>query len=432
MKLPHFLVQFIKTVMPKSAFKYVSTWFFKYNYKKTIKLTYNYKKTIEHLKCNEKVTVAFFMIHSSAWKLDRVYHLFKNDVKFKPIIVICPYIVYDEKSMLDYFAKCESLCKDRGYDYVLTYNKDSFEWRDIKKEISPDVIFFTNPWEGLTKDEYFITNFPDSLNCYVPYSSVVFGDLNVELNKNLHNYVWRFFLENNIIQNLSKKTSFIKGKNTIVTGFPGLDIYLEPSYKPTNVWKHNQPIKIIWAPHHTIDDNPIMQFSNFLKYYNFFVETARSYVDTIQIAFKPHPILKSKLYNLWGTEQTDLYYDLWNRMPNTQLEESSYEDLFASSSAMIFDSCSFITEYLYTKKPSLFLYKDTMYGQFNEFGMKALDCHKIGFNESDITTFIDSLIIGKRDTMAEKKEHFYNAYLVPSNHKSASMNIFQEIQNVLK
>lgn len=440
MQLPHFLKTFLKAILPKSVqdmlFRYYNQLNYSKNYKKTIKATYksfNYENTIKSLKAKEKVTVAFFMEDCTSWKLATLYDLFQKDVKFKPFIVIIPYIVYGEKRMLDMFSKCESLCKERGYDYVLTYNKESNTWRDVRNEISPDIVFFSNPWEGLTKDEYFITNFPISLNCYVTYSSEVYGgNLDIDLNQKLHNYVWRYFLENEIIQKLSKKTSIIKGKNTIVTGFPGLDIYLDPLYKPKNVWKHNQPIKIIWAPHHTIEDNPYLQWSNFLKYHAFFVDIAKSYADTIQIAFKPHPILKDKLYDLWGIEKTDLYYDLWEKMPNTQLEESAYEDLFACSNGMIFDSCSFLNEYLYTKKPSLFLYKDSMDGQFNEFGMKALHCHQLGYSESDIISFIDSLVKGEKDPLAEKKEDFYNTYLVPSNHKSASMNIFEEIQNVLK
>ena len=78
------------------------------------------------------------------------------------------------------------------------------------------------------------------------------------------------------------------------------------------------------------------------------------------IAFKPHPILKPKLYKhaLWGKERTDAYYHCWETMENTQLEMSDYIDLFMTSDAMIFDSVSFMTEYLYTKKPALFLCRE--------------------------------------------------------------------------
>jgi CDP-glycerol glycerophosphotransferase (TagB/SpsB family) len=105
---------------------------------------------------------------------------------------------------------------------------------------------------------------------------------------------------------------------------------------------------------------------------------------------------------------------LWDRIPNTQLEESAYEDLFATSDAMIFDSISVITEYLYTKKPSLFLYKDTVDGQLNEFGLKALRCHQLGRNRADIVSLIEGLIDGTRDPLAAKKERFFASYLIPA------------------
>jgi hypothetical protein len=440
MKILKNLARLLKIILPKSMRDYYpqmannSKIFFSLNmlYTKVMRAKYHYKDIVRSLKNKEQITVAFFMEDCTSFKLSIVYELFKKDSKFNPVVVIIPQIIYGEKRMLDNMARCETLCKDRNYEYVVSYDKDNSTWMDVKKEISPDIIFFLNPWEGLTREEYFITNFHDSLNCYVPYSSTVFGgDMGIELNQTMHNLVWRFFIENKIVQDLSRKISVVKGTNTVVTGFPGLDIYLDPLYKPKNGWKHQQRVKIIWAPHHTIEDNPFLRWSNFLKYYEFFVTVALSHVDTIQIAFKPHPMLKDKLYELWGKERTEAYYLSWEAMPNTQLEESAYEDLFASSDALIFDSCSFITEYLYTKKPSLFLYKDTMEGQFNEFGLQALHCHRLGYGESDIMSFINSLIAGERDPLGERKAQFYDAWLVPPNRKSASLNIFEDIQKVL-
>ena len=98
---------------------------------------------------------------------------------------------------------------------------------------------------------------------------------------------------------------------------------------------------------------------------------------------------------------------------------------------MIFESVSVINEYLYTKKPSLFLYSNTVDGQLNNFGLKALHCHKIGLNELHIKSFIKNLIDGEKDSMEEEKELFYNTYLLSPNHKSASLNIFEYIKNAL-
>src|SRR5690606_6795936 len=145
-----------------------------------------------------------------------------------------------------------------------------------------------------------------------------------------------------------------KGKNVVITGFPSLDTLLDKTYKPKNYWKHNQKIKIIWAPHHTIEGTETINFSNFLQYSEVIVELTEKYKDHIQIAFKPHPILYPKLSKIWSKEKTDIYFTKWKEGTNTQIEEGDYIDLFLTSDGMIFDSCSFLNEYLYTQKPSIF------------------------------------------------------------------------------
>lgn len=63
--------------------------------------------------------------------------------------------------------------------------------------------------------------------------------------------------------------------------------------------------KIIWAPHHSLEDCGGLQLSTFLSYYKFFFELAQKYFNDIQIVFKPHPLLKEKLYQHpdWGKEK---------------------------------------------------------------------------------------------------------------------------------
>ena len=72
------------------------------------------------------------------------------------------------------------------------------------------------------------------------------------------------------------------------------------------------------------------------------VELAKKYQDSIQFAFKPHPVLKFRLINIWGEQKTEEYYKLWETMPNTQLETGDYIDLFLTSDALGFLSVPFI------------------------------------------------------------------------------------------
>ena len=80
---------------------------------------------------------------------------------------------------------------------------------------------------------------------------------NAHYNLPFHNLVDGYFCETYINHQIAKKVSDIKACNLIVTGLPQSDVFLEKNYKAKNVWKKQKKIKkkIIWAPHHSIEDN---------------------------------------------------------------------------------------------------------------------------------------------------------------------------------
>ena len=153
-------------------------------------------------------------------------------------------------------------------------------------------------------------------------------------------------------------------KNVCVSGCLKFDYLLDKSYVPREVWR---PVglkkRVIWAPHHSFENQkPYAKLCAFFDLYDFMLELAEEYRDTIQFAFKPHPMLKPRLYHLWGKRRTDEYYRKWADGANTQFEDGEYFDLFLTSDAMILDSVSFIPEYSATGKPAFFTYgKDTRF-----------------------------------------------------------------------
>ena len=381
------------------------------------------RNKIEELQNKEKVKVAFFIIHSSVWKYDELFKMMLDCDRFDPIIVICPYLPQGEKIMLDDFQTSEAFIKSKGYPYIMTYDFKGNKWINVREEINPDIVFFTNPHQSLTKDDYFVTNFTDKLTCYVPYSSMV-STLKNEFNTIMYRISWKMFVENDIIIRKAKEEAHAIGDNYVVTGFPALDVFLDKSYVPKNQWKHKQPIKIIWAPHHTVEVNRPIAFSSFVDYAENMILLAKKYSDEIQIAFKPHPLLYGKLCALWDEQRTNDYYNQWREMENTQFENSEYIDLFKTSDAMIFDSCSFVCEYLYTLKPSIFTTNPDVKDEFNEFGLAAFECHQKAENIGDVELFIKKLIEKADDPKKDMKEKFYNDYLAPRNNVTASQNIF--------
>ena len=403
------------------------------------KFASNYQKTLMKLKDKTKIKVAFFIHSSSIWKYDYIYRMMACDDRFEPIIVICPYIntKYSEDDMIRDMEDTFIYFRKLNYVAINTYEKNKGEWLDVLEEVHPDIVFFSNPYELHNKAEHYITHYFECLTCYVPYSFTIPHVHSFNYNELFHNLLWKAFYETPIHKDLATRYAQNYGSNVIVTGYPGTDIFIDRNYCPKDAWKiKDRNIKrIIWAPHHTIHpidrDECLLGYSNFMHYHQFMLDIAEKYSKEIQIAFKPHPILKKKLYleGNWGRKKTDSYYLKWKNLINGQLEESEYYDLFLTSDAMIHDSGSFMTEYLYLGKPPLFTVKDKdIRDRFNIFGKMVFEHLYHAYNEIDIIAFIEDVVIHGNDPQKEMRIKFYNDYLVPPNNKSASENIFYFIK----
>lgn len=405
-----------------------------YEYFLILTVPLRHKRALKKIRGKNLIKVVFLVIHDSIWKYDLIYKLMAKDKRFVPLIVICPNVTTSERDMLHEMEKTYNTFKSKNYSVVKSLNEATCEWLDIRKQVEPDIVFFTNPYK-LTKDQYFITNFLDKLTCYSPYG-VTHTYLNhMQYNQLFHNVLWKYFVETELHQNFARSFARNKGRNVKVTGYPGIDYFFDRSYIPKDEWKisDRRLKRIIWAPHHTLDDDKrfLLNYSNFLKFHDYFLKIAEVLKSQIQICFKPHPLLKQKLYSHknWGREKTDEYYNKWANLLNGQLNESNYIDLFLTSDALIFDSGSFINEYLCVNKPSLFILRDKdIINRFNEFGRMAFECHYKGINENDIIKFIENLLFGD-DPLKEKRQIFVSKYLRPPNSNLASENIYKLIKN---
>lgn len=375
------------------------------------------------------VNVVFLALFDSVWKYDDVYRIMRDDPRFNPVILVCPVVNYSRENMLSNMNNCYNLFKSRGYDVVKSYDEAADTYVDLRNDLKPDIIMYTNPYPGLIDNRYFIHNFPDILTIYVNYYYDQSTNLPVACDLLLHNLVWKRYCENQDLLDDCRRVMRNKGRNAVYTGFPGTDSFIEKGVTRKDVWKiKDRNVKrIIWAPHHTISDYTSVNYSTFLTYYDFMFELADKYRDSIQICFKPHPLLKNRLVMEWGEDKTREYYSKWENLPNGMLNDSAYEDLFMTSDAIIHDCGSFIAEYLYTKNPSMYLTNGLSFKQqYNRFAIKCLDNYYIGRSKEDVETFVKNLISGT-DPMKEDRHKFVNGQLMPPNGKLASENIVDDI-----
>lgn len=387
------------------------------------------------LKDKDCLNVLFFLTIPGMWKLDSVYRKMADNPHFNPTIVIYPYSVFKgfEKEEIDTtLQRTEKFVKDNGYNYVIPFDKKSDKWLDPKKIYNPDIVFFCTPYKDALP-QYFIYHYKDVLTCYLPYAFSSVKNYHTNYGLIFHNLVGLFFMETELHKAMAIEHSRNNGENAVVSGYPATEVFLQQDYLPKDLWKPQPHIKkrVIWAPHHSIDES--LNISTFLDTCDAMLEMAEKFADDIQIVFKPHQLLKFKLQQIWGVEKTEEYYRRWDSMANTQLVSDGYVDLFLTSDAMMHDCGSFTTEYLFTRKPVMYLCRkdSNMEEKFNEFGVQSFRCHYQGQTAEDVERFLRDVVLGGDDPMKEQRERFFDEHLKPKDGVLPSQKIIEIIEQAI-
>lgn len=386
-------------------------------------------------KKEKKLSVLFIVQHTSQWKYQGLLELMIQSQIYDPHILIAPdpqrqNWTYDQKVAVGKFSRDSNVGLIFAYDALGEFCLSS-------KDLSFDIVFFPKSIEG--KNPLSIMNFKNSLCCYVPYST--YGDNNPELqyNRIFHNLLWKHYVATEIHQKMSLEVSFNRASNVVVSGYPAFDLYLHAKSAPKpsgDSWPSTEKYKIIWAPHHSIEESEMFSnHSTFLRYSQFFQNLVQQFQDEVFFAFKPHPNLRKKLYdnNNWGQKRTDQYYEFWDQEKNSMLVEGTYEKLFLGSDAIIHDSVSFMAEYLCLKKPACYLVKNEKNHKkfLNEFGLLLLEVHKHALSEEDITDFISIVMAGEKVGNFERSHSEVVKTLNPHPEIPSSKVIFEDLNIAL-
>lgn len=393
------------------------------------------KLAAERLEGKDCIEVAFLLTIPGMWKSDYLFRALRDNPKYHPYVVVYPYSVFkgfDKKEVDATVERTKHFIEDKGFECIVPYDAKRGVWSDIRKTLNPDIVVFTTPYKDVPP-QFFIYNFRDVLTCYVPYGFSSLNLFRVNYDLIFHNLVGIHFVETEIHRETAMAHSRNKGENVVVSGYPGTEVFLHKDYIPSEVWKEQETTKkrIIWAPHHTIDGD--FAISSFLLFCDAMPQIAKEFADKAQFVFKPHPLLKFKLQQIWGVKKTEEYYGQWKEMPNGQLEESMYVDLFLTSDAMIHDCGSFTTEYMFTRKPVMYLVKEYDFvDKFSPFGLMAFNNHYHGKTVEDVRNFVSDVVIKGDDTMREQREAFFKQYLAPRDGKLPSEKIIEILNAAIK
>ena len=410
---------FVKKILGENLYKQLSV---PYN-KVVYRLIYPYRQSclIKELRQKEVINVVFFASVLSMWRYQRIYELLKEHPRFNPSIVIVPFMSYSKEQQKIDVAMLKSYFDSLQIQYYVG-GETVF---NIRTDLSPDVLFYPQPYIPLYPQQYDILSFKDRLLCYLPY------DFRTSTGKwayNLpfHNFAWKLFYSTEFHRKEAQLFAYNKGRNVVVVGYPNADNYLLKDHK--DVWKKQESNKkrIIWAPHYTIFSGGPLAQSNFLWMSDFMLKLTEQYSEQIQFVFKPHPRLITELYKHkdWGKDKAECYYKEWATRGNTQIETGDFIDLFMTSDAMIHDSASFSVEYHYTGNPVMYIADnfEQQVAEKGQLGQLTLRQHYVGKSKEDIISFIENVVIKGYDPMKDGRKEFYSRYLLPPNGKSVAEN----------
>ena len=362
------------------------------------------------------------------WKNDKLLALLKNDTRFEPIIVsyIYPTDSLDGKKNREQEISTHFSAMNIEYHSGFDYSRNSLF--DVSK-FKADIVFYPQPYRDRMKD------IPRGvLLSYIPYCFEM-EDHRWFYNSLYQNICWKIFVPTELHKELKSKYNVNRGSNVVVAGNPLADYFFDGHTPSDDCWpvKDRKIKRIIWAPHHSVLPDDMLDYSNFLEIADDMLTIARKYSGKAQFVFKPHPMLREKLYKIdsWGTERTDKYYDDWKLLPNCNFANNNYVDLFMTSDALIHDCSSFTAEYLYVNKPVMYLTDKDRIAVFNTFADACFQLHYRGCSVSDIEAFIDNVINGI-DSMAEQRTKFINAHLLPKENQTVAGTIYKELCKIFE
>lgn len=380
------------------------------------------------------VRVIFFALSTGMWKYDPLFKMLLNDNRFQPIIVPYPQLWISKEEQIARQNEIISFCMEKNYPYLIGYDISTGNYISAR-ELDADFVCFTQPYNNqpyFWKVEQFYHN---SLIFYYPYGFHIDlgnGNDNELYNQLIHNVAWKIFYNSPDSYYTFKSNKITRGRNFVYVGNLAKD-EIEAN-RSAFIWKDEGHARkrIIWAPHHTIGEDDAIPFSNFLNMAEPMVQLAKDMKDKAEFAFKPHPALKDKLYEIWGKDKTDAYYGVWDSMPNTILATGDYKALFATSDALVHDCVTFMFDYLYTGNPVMFINRPNGIKPKNKIALDCYNLHYQGYSMTDVSEFIHSVVLNGEDPRAVERAQFQIERLQTSSNTPIAKNIFKYFTEMLE
>lgn len=360
----------------------------------------------QRVKEGQKIRVGFFVVAVSTFGTLPLYKAMLEDELFETKIVMIP-TVYNIKHPEN--IHLEAVKKFGEEQVALSYLGEG-RFRVFDNDF--DIAVFASPYDRIVPEIYGIEHFAKLgvLTIFTNYGFLISNHKLAFFTRGHEmSCLWRYYLDNKATYSEYLAHSLLKRKNAKFLGYPKMDGYVRLPAEAKG------KKRIIITAHHSMQitkDALGIQFSCFLRYYDFYLRLAKMYPD-VEFFFRPHPLWATILRTFWPEEMIREYLQKMKELPNMFFHnDSNYFDLFNSSHAMINDCGSFNVEYMFTGKPLCMLSKGEVRDDENynkHFAQRCMKHHYKACSELDIRRFIEEVVLQENDVMKDERMEFFES-----------------------
>lgn len=370
-----------------------------------------------------KIKVAFLFYETENWySIKNLYKEFQKSKYFEPVMYLTASPnTWKNRTNEEFMEMNCKLFDSDNVNYEKLYNTEESSFLPIE-DFKCDIIFYQQPW-GIDKEQNVLRSAKFALTCYVPYC---FYSLKHNSNyfRWFHKKLWKYFVETPYHKKEYEKE--FGANNCVAIGSTKFD-----NYQNINIKKTDKKT-IIYAPHHSVEDNSIHRMGTFLKNGEFILDLAKKHPE-INWVFRPHPSLPDRLIKLGikTKEEIKQYYSEWEKIGKVSLGGDNYYEQFMLSDCLITDCISFLSEYLPTGNPVLHLRSERQKDEYNDIVKKITDSYyKIYTNEELETTF-NEVILNGNDYLKEERQENIKLLMIDEN-KTTAEKIVDYIKKELR
>lgn len=310
-------------------------------------------------KARQQINVLFILHNMYTWSaLKLIYEELTRRENVK-VFVIAASAQHSQQNLMQksYSAKLVDFLKQekipfQEVDAARVANVSAF-----LASVNPDLIIRQSPWDNDLPEIFSSLNLSNYKTIYIPYYTVDIVDfqqngVDMELNQNFHLFCHKIYFPSQDLL-LKAKQQFLGDTSGLKflgnTKLEYITSQISPKQSDTQ-----RPLHLLWAPHHSLN-NEMLAFGTFDKHCMEMIRLAKKYPTQLHICLRPHPLLFAKLEQL-DAPLCQTFKQEWQALPNTSIDEHwDYIPSFNWSDVLFTDGLSFLIEYPFTNKPSIFM-----------------------------------------------------------------------------